>query len=293
MTPLPPDPRRALVFGGSGQIGRPLLSRLVKAGWQVDAVSRAAQQAVDGVRWLRGDLTGAAGLSDGYDAIVSAGPLDHFARWYAASTLACPRVVAFGSTSVEVKQASMDAGERDLAARLQAGEDAVFAAARARESRATLLRPTLVYGAGADRSLTRIVSLARRWGRVSLPRSAIGLRQPVHVDDLADAAIACIDCEASHGRAFALPGGEAVTYREMVTRVLATQSPPPALHALPSPVFDVLLGVAHALGIATDFNSAALQRMRQDLAFDATPARDAFGYAPRSFTPDARMFEAG
>ena len=35
------DGRTALVFGGSGQIGRPLLARLVAAGWRVIAVSRA------------------------------------------------------------------------------------------------------------------------------------------------------------------------------------------------------------------------------------------------------------
>jgi len=30
--------------------------------------------------------------------------------------------------------------------------------------------------------------------------------------------------------------------------------------------------------------------MREDLVFDASPARDAFGYAPRPFQPDAGMF---
>src|SRR3546814_7199102 len=103
--------RSALVFGGSGQIGRPLLVYLHRRGWQVIAVSRREQPAMPGVRWLRGDLHAVEGLQPRVDAIFSCGPLDHLARWYAQSLVECPRVVAFGSTSVEVKQDSADAAD--------------------------------------------------------------------------------------------------------------------------------------------------------------------------------------
>lgn len=281
----------ALVFGGSGQVGRPLLALLVRAGWQVHALSRRPQPDTPGVRWLRGDLETAVDLPARVDAILSCGPLDHFARWHARSAVACARVVAFGSTSVDVKQASADAGERDLAARLRAGEAGVFDAARARGADATLLRPTLVYGAGGDRSLTRIAAIAMRWRRFALPRDATGLRQPVHVDDLARAAFDAIEAPATHGRAYALPGGEALPYRDMVARVLATLSPPARLHLLPPAAFSALLAGAHAAGIAREFNRAALARMREDLVFDAAPARRDFGYAPRRFAPVAGMFD--
>ena len=39
-----------------------------------------------------------------------------------------------------------------------------------------------------------------------------------------------------------------------------------------------------------DFNEAAVARMRSDLVFDLEPARRDFGYAPRPFRPQARMF---
>lgn len=284
------EARTALVFGGSGQLGRPLLALLRREGWQVLALSRAAREDAPGLRWLRGDLARAPGLPPRSDAIFSCGPLDHFARWYADASIDCPRVVAFGSTSVEVKQDSADAGERDVAARLRAGEAGVFAAASARGAAATLLRPTLVYGAGGDRTLTRIAAIARRWHRFALPRDAIGLRQPVHVGDLARAAFDALGATTTHGRAYALPGGEALAYRDMVARVLAALSPPARLHLLPAPAFGALLACAHAAGIARDFNRAALARMREDLVFDASPARRDFGYAPRGFEPVAGMF---
>lgn len=282
--------RTALVFGGSGQVGRPLLRLLGDAGWQVLAVSREARPGLPGVRWLRGDLVHAEGLPAQVDAIFSCGPLDHFARWHAESSVACPRVVAFGSTSIEVKRDSADAGERDIAARLREGERSVLETAAARGVAATLLRPTLIYGAAGDRSLTRIAAIARRWHRFALPRDAIGLRQPVHADDLAQAAFEALDAVATHGRTYVLPGGETLPYREMVARVLATLQPPARLHLLPPGAFAALLSLVHAAGIARDFGAAALARMREDLVFDAGPARRDFGYAPRGFAPVAGMF---
>ena len=285
--------REALVFGGSGQIGRPLLVCLHRRGWRVQAVSRRAQPSLPGVQWLRGDLDSAQDLPSRVDAIVSCGPLDRFARWYAASAIESPRVVAFGSTSIEVKRDSADAEERDVAARLRAGEAGVLSAAGQRGAAATLLRPTLVYGVGGDRTLTRIAAVAARWHRFALPRDAVGLRQPAHVGDLAKAAFAVLDAAATHGQAYALPGGETLAYREMVARVLAMLQPPAKLHLLPPTAFRALLSLAHAAGIARDFGDAALGRMRQDLVFDIEPARRDFGYAPRAFQPAAGMFGSG
>jgi nucleoside-diphosphate-sugar epimerase len=282
--------RDALVFGGSGQIGASLLRRLHAGDWRVVAVSRTTQPQSPGVQWLRGDLSRVDGLPGRVDAIISCGPLDQFARWYAASAIDAPRVIAFGSTSIDVKQDSTDVHERDLSGRLREGERAVFDAASARAAAATVLRPTLVYGAGRDRTLTRIAQLARRWGRFALPRDACGLRQPVHVDDLAAAADACIDSVASHGQAYALPGAETLPYREMVARVLAALQPPVPLALLPASMFSAALMGMRLLGRADGLGDAVVARMRDDLVFDATPARRDFDYAPRAFQPTASMF---
>lgn len=282
--------KHALVFGGSGQIGQPLLAHLLRDGWRVTALSRQPRHERPGLSWLRGDLGALPALPGHVDAIISCGPLDAFAQWYGQSRVECDRVVAFGSTSIDVKRGSSDPRERDVAQRLRAGEEGVFAASKLRSASATLLRPTLVYGAGRDATLTRIARLAQRWGRFPLPRKALGKRQPVHVDDLATAAFAALGSVVSHGQVYALPGGEIVAYREMVRRVLAVLDPPAALIELPSPLFNLALAGAKLAG-GTGLGEAAVQRMRSDLVFDDAPARRDLGYAPRRFAPTARMFE--
>ena len=229
--------KTALVFGASGQLGAPLLERLNDAGWRVFAVSRQSHSDAPGRHWLGGDLAGVRGLPDAVDAIFSCGPLDLFARWHAQATIRAPRIVAFGSTSAATKHGSADDDERDLARRLLGAEAALFAQAELRGAHATMLRPTLVYGAGRDATLTRIAALAGRWGHFLLPRRSDGLRQPVHVADLAAAAFAACTAAATHGRSYDLPGGETLPYREMVQRVLACLQPRPVLHELPMPLF--------------------------------------------------------
>lgn len=266
-------------------MGDALLRRLAGSGWHSVAVSRSVQPARPGVDWLQGDLDHVAGLPAAVDAIFSCGPSDAFARWHARGVVASPRVVAFGSTSAVVKRDSSDAREREIAMRLATAEQRLLGAARAQGAAATILRPTLIYGSGRDLNVTRIAQLARRLHGFALPRDATGLRQPVHVDDLAAAAVACVDAAAAAGRVYDVPGGETLPYREMVARVLAALAPSPRLVLLPSPLFRGLLAVARTAGIARDFNDAALARMREDLVFDAGPARRDFGYAPRGFMP--------
>ena len=282
--------RHALVFGGTGQIGEPLIDRLRRDGWRITALSRTPQRDEPGLTWLQGDFDARPPLPAQVDAIVSAGPLDAFSHWYARASVGASRVVAFGSTSVAVKQHSMDPDERDVAQRLQLAEDRLATAARERGAAFTVLRPTLVYGAARDATLSRIARIAHRVRWFPLPRRANGLRQPVHVADLANAAVDCLPARAAFDRAFDLPGGETLTYREMVRRVLRVLDPPAHLLELPLPVFEFALRAAQARGMATGFGDAAIERMRRDLVFDIAPAREAFGYAPRAFAPTTAMF---
>ncbi|MEO5596571.1 MAG: nucleoside-diphosphate sugar epimerase [Lysobacteraceae bacterium] len=308
--------RRALVFGATGQIGDALLPLLYAKGVAVRAVSRRPQPAADapGLQWIRSDLEQAnlepanSGSADSYgsdrsegcallprdcDVIFSLGPLDAFARWQDRAGPIAPRVVAFGSTSVRTKDASTDHAERELATRLRAAEDSLLAFGARHRIAVSILRPTLVYGCGRDRTLSRIAALARRHGVFMLPSSAIGLRQPVHVDDLAAAAVACARQAQCADRAYDVPGGEAVGYREMVSRVLGSLQPKPRLLTVPDWLFRATVRVANALGTLGDAGRGVVDRLDQDLVFDADPAHRDFGYAPRAFQCDRAMFGSG
>ena len=65
-------------------------------------------------------------------------------------------------------------------------EDSLFEYGRRGGVAVTVLRPTMLYGSGRD-SLSQLVATAHRWRLLPLPAGATGLRQPVHVGDVARA----------------------------------------------------------------------------------------------------------
>ena len=272
-----------LVFGLSGQLGDALRRRGLPS--PVLAVSRQAREPAAGeghVEWRAGGLD-SFDEPHCFEAALSLGPLDAFARAMASGRLRAGRVVAFGSTSLHVKRRSPDAAERDVAARLAEAEAALFAACRQSGTPCTVLRPTLVWGLGRDATVSRVVRLARRWPALPLPLGAPGLRQPVHALDLADAALAALAADRHAAGAFDLPGGERVAFGEMLRRSVAAGAP----GCRPCPVPWPLVTLA---GRANTRLRGWASRLADDLVFDDRPAREALGWAPRGFAPSAADF---
>jgi nucleoside-diphosphate-sugar epimerase len=146
----------------------------------------------------------------------------------------------------------------------------------------TLLRPTLIYGGGADRSLVPIARLALRWRILPIPLGASGLRQPVHAADLAGAVDALVDSTAAHGKIYALGGGERLRFDRMLLRLRAAMPK----FVLPLPIPQFMIRAALRIQAGRDVGSisaAAVGRTRVDLVADNSDAARDFGYAPRAF----------
>ncbi|HZP65496.1 MAG TPA: NAD-dependent epimerase/dehydratase family protein [Rudaea sp.] len=271
-SPSSPD---VLVFGASGAVGR-FLVPLLAGRFRLVSVSRSPP-AEPG--WLAANLDDARFPWPQTSIAVSLGPLDAFAAWLErnAATDGLRRVVALSSMSIESKNDSLDPAERALAARLADAEARIFGVAAEHGIAATLFRPTLIYGAGSDRSLAPIARFAQRWRVLPVPLGATGLRQPVHAADLAAACAAVLDNPATFGNTYPLGGGERLRFDALIRRIGA---------ALRGPIFTPPLPVA-ALAFAASLSvrvpRAAIRRLRQDLIADNAAAARDFAYAPRAF----------
>jgi nucleoside-diphosphate-sugar epimerase len=276
--------RSALVVGASGAIGRFLVERLLVAGVEVVALGRTAEPADPRTRWLRGDLAATMPAWPAVDAIFSCGPLDAFAAHCGRDPPRVARVVAIGSMSLDSKRASADPRERALAARLAGAEDALARACSVQGAALTVLRPTLVYGAGVDRSLTPIARFARRTRLFPYVPAARGLRQPVHADDVAAGCIAAARTTGCAGRTYAIGGGERLAFAQVLDRVRA--SLPFATLPVPVPLAAVRAGLRVA-GARLGLSAALVDRVGEDLVADDATARADLGWNPRMFHPDA------
>lgn len=280
---------RAFVIGASGQIGRALIPRLLEDGQQILALSRIPRTSSrQNIEWVCGDVFAKMPALPELDVIFSLGPLNGFAQWLARAKFeGRPRIVAFGSMSAESKRDSMDPAERALAQTLHRAELQLAEAAAARGIVWTLLRPTMIYGGGLDRSLTPLARVGERMHLFPRLYGATGLRQPVHVDDLADACLAAALPDAAPNRSFDLGGGERIAFSQMLERVRGSLNG--FVLSVPIPLIAAHAGLAIARlhprwrGIG----HGAVRRLRVDLIANDEAAREGLRWSPRAFRPDA------
>jgi nucleoside-diphosphate-sugar epimerase len=277
------------VLGARSPIGRALLASADPSRVRFDAFTRGAPPRDGvGVTWRRlpasGDTPGDLPRIERWISLVPIGALP---EWFSLlAGLGANRVVALSSTSVFTKQDSSDARERDLVERLAAGEAALRDWAGRDGVDWTILRPTLVYGAG-DRNIAAIARFVRRYRFFPLASPGKGLRQPVHAQDVANACLAGLRADAAQGRCYALSGADTLTYREMVERVfVAAGRRVRFLEVRPSVLGGAVAILRRLPGFAA-WSPAMIERMNRDLVFDHADACRDLGFQPRPFRPDA------
>ncbi len=96
-----------------------------------------------------------------------------------------------------------------------------------------------------------------------------GLRQPVHAEDLAIGAIAAASSRAAVGKTYSLPGGETVTYREMIGRLFDGLRLPRRTVSISPLVWKAAFLFARPL--FPNSNHAMGTRMMKDMTFDSRP----------------------
>jgi nucleoside-diphosphate-sugar epimerase len=277
------------VLGADSAVGKILLPMLRQSGWRVAAFSRREQtQTADGVAWHRlPQSPGAAhALPEAVSGWISLAPLrvlpDYFPLLEACGA---QRVVAFSSTSRFTKERSSDLAEQALARDLAHGEEQLARWAATHGVEWVVLRPTLIYGFGLDRNVREIAWFSRRFGFFPVLGSAHGLRQPVHVSDVAAACLAALQRPEAANRAYNISGGETLEYREMVTRVFQALGRQPRFLTIPLWMFRLAVKLLKIVPRFRGWSSAMAERMNQDMAFDHAEAAQDLGFAPRPFLP--------
>lgn len=259
-----------LVTGATGFTGQRVVRALLLDGHRVTAFVRASSDHAvlpPGVGIATGDLAEPATLRAalaGHDALVNVASLGFgHAKGIveAARQAGIGRSVFLGTTAVRTTLAAPSKATRLDAERLVL-EGGVGA---------TLLRPTMIYGAPGDRNLERLLRFVGRWPIVPIPGDGRGLQQPVHVEDVARAVAAVVVRGDLAGRAFDVPGPTPLTFDAIVRTVAAV---------IARRRFFVHVPAFLARVVAS---REQIARLAEDKSSDPHAAASAFGYAPRAF----------
>jgi uncharacterized protein YbjT (DUF2867 family) len=295
-------PRRVAILGGTGFVGRSLCERLVRAGHgggsiQVVVPTRRAMHA-NAVRFLPGVEVRVADVHDdkalvrvlaGCDAVVNLvailhGRLSDFDRVH----VGLPQRMARACRSVGVRRVvhisalgvgGMAGGtEPSNYLRTKAAGEAALKAA---SLDLTLLRPSVIFGAG-DRFLNLFAQLQAVFPFMPLAGAAARF-QPVWVEDVAEALVRCLEDAGTIGQTIECAGPEVFTLAELVR--LAGRWSGRERPVLPLPM---ALGQLQALAMELLPGPPLMSRDNLDsmrapnVASGALPGLASLGIAPRA-----------
>jgi len=263
-----------LVTGGGGYVGHFLLKRLSQQAERVCCLLRPGREYGDieelGFDVVAGDLERPEALASVFAEAEAIVHLVHI-RYapavlrYAGSTV--KRIVLLSSLRRFSRVPSPSVSE------VVEAERAVLDSPKPW----VLLRPSMIYGPGDDRNISRLMAHLRRWRLQPVFGDGLSLQQPVYVEDVVDAILAALVRPAVEGRAYAVAGERALTYRELIGAVGEAAGVSPHIVRLP---VRWALNLLRRCGLPSGIEPEQILRLQEDKAFSIEETRRDLGYAP-------------
>jgi NADH dehydrogenase len=285
----------ATVFGGSGFIGRYVVSKLAREGWLVRVAVRRPDEAlflktagvvgqVTPVAANVRDRASVARAIAGANAVVNlVGILHESGRQkFQAVQAEAPRTIAEESARagvrhlVHISAIGADANSDSTYARTKAAGEA---AVRQAFPGATILRPSIVFGPEDD-FFNRFAKMAQVAPALPLIGGGRTRFQPVYVGDVAEAVVKAIETREAAGRAYELAGPKIYSFAELMRLMLKEIGRKRALVPLPFPIASLMGSVLQNLPMP----QLTLDQVRQ-LKRDNLPTAGAAGLADLGIAP--------
>ncbi|MEZ5892913.1 MAG: complex I NDUFA9 subunit family protein [Parvularculaceae bacterium] len=245
----------AVVFGGSGFVGRNVVRELAKRGWRVRVAVRRPHHAqflrtmgaVGQIQLAQCNIRYMPSIAQaikGADAVVnlvgilyqSGNQKFHALQAAGAANIARAAADAGVTTFVHMSAIGADAESESLYARSKGeGEKAVRAAVPA----ATILRPSVIFGQ-EDQFFNKFATMAGFFPALPLIGGGATKFQPVYVDDVADAACEALSRPDAAAKTYELGGPRVYTFRELMELMLSETGQRRLLLPVPFPLASLM-----------------------------------------------------
>ena len=291
------------IIGGSGFVGRYIARRLAKDGWRVRVAVRRPNEAlfvrpygvpgqVEPVACNIRDDASVRAVIRGADAVVNCvgtvrkGGKNNFDAVQVEGAGRVARIAAAEGVGrlVQISSIGADPASDSHYSRTKGeGEAAVLAAFPG----AVILRPSVIFGT-EDHFFNRFAAMTRM-GPVLPVVGANSQFQPVHVDDVAQAAVKAVEGEAAAG-IYELGGPDVDSFRGLMGRMLKVIQRRRAVVSLPFFVARIMgagFDMIEAVTLGLIENKMITRDQVRSLAHDNVVAPGAKGFAELGITPTA------
>ena len=300
--------KHVLVLGGTGFVGRHVCEQLHRLGWRVTVPTRRAANAalvqhLPRVFVREADVHDEAQLTAllrGHDAVINLIAILHgseaaFERTHVELPKKLVRACAVAGVRRVVHVSALGVGV-DGPSRYQRSKargEAVLQDGARQGLELTVLRPSVIFGAG-DRFLNLFAKLQATFP--VMPLAGAGARfQPVWVNDVARAVVACLDdprfSRSSIGQTIECAGPQVFTLAELVRIAGRLGSRPRPVLPLPMALGRLQAGVMELMPGEPLMSRDNLDAMRTDnVASGQLPGLEALGIHPAALEPVAATY---
>jgi nucleoside-diphosphate-sugar epimerase len=280
---------KLFVTGATGFTGSRTVPLLLTGGMELRCLYRpGSDRSVlpqPGIEWVLGDVSDReklASLMEGSQVLLNLASLGfgHAHAILAAAREANVQRAVFISTTA-------------IFTRLNARSKAIRLAAEAAIEKSgleyTILRPTMIYGNGRDRNISRLVRWLRYLPLIPVFGDGEHLQQPVHVDDVAGAIAGCLSSARSIRKSYNIPGERPLTYNQVIDTIAAQLNKRVWKVHLPFGPIAAVLQFLEQIHLPFPIKSEQVLRLNEDKDFTYVEAQRDFDYRPRSFADGIRL----
>lgn len=164
---------------------------------------------------------------------------------------------------------------------LRAAEDAL----RMQRRPWTLIHPTMIYGAGVENNIGRVIELLGKYRYIPLPDGGRNLIQPIYYRDVAACLVAAVERNEGLGD-LVVAGPEGITFETVVRTAARLLGVDVKIIPVPLSIMMMGLSLAERFDIKVPIGRDELQRFGEQKAFSTSVMRGSLGV-------DARPFEQG
>ena len=269
-----------LVTGATGYTGRFLMQHLLRTGRPLRCLVRPTTELAQLQKWgveiWTGDLAKPQEVRGAFAGVKQVIHLAHI-RY-------TPTLVECLGDSVE--QAVLVSSLRRFSQISSASVDEVIEAEKyavQRGIRCTILRPSMIYGPGDDRNISRLAALLQRYPWIPVFGSGKYLQQPVYVEDVAESILAALQRPQAIGKSYALAGPEALSYNRLIDLVGAAIGVKPVKIHLPVGLSLAGLWCLQKFGVCVGVDMEQIRRLQEDKSFSIAEAQADLSFRPVNF----------
>ncbi|GAX92055.1 NAD-dependent epimerase/dehydratase family protein [Effusibacillus lacus] len=147
----------------------------------------------------------------------------------------------------------------------------------------TILRPTMIYGNSRDHNMHKLIRFLARSPVFPVFGDGSAVMQPVHVEDLAAAIVACVNNEKAKNKDYDLSGGTVVTYKEILQMIIGLLQKKVIFFHVPLKLAIGLASIYGKLSKKPLISVEQIERLQEDKSYPFDKAAADLNYHPRSF----------